>query len=945
MNALFARRNAPPRHRLWMVLLAMCTLLIAGCQGCRDDSEQTAEQQRLEEAEKEEREKPTYETEPAVIYPGQYSDVTRKNRTKRGHWVASDFRVIANQSDVQGELTATCYTGSGQPVVIEATDYYAVSARPFSIPQGELRELESGLYIPRRTNNPSASINYSIARRAGGTPQFTSVEGTITMNPYQYHIVLLTNRPDDYQYLNLIDSVRVPSVDALAGGVPEFYTVVRTKPSEEPIALPRHALYWTTIAYLIWDDLQVDQLDAEQQQALIDWIHFGGQLILSGPDCLEQLSDSFLADYLPAETAGAGNLVAADFEAINQNWAFTIPGQDRKQELRVSATQKILGVKFKPHPKAQYIANTGQIAIERQVGRGRIVATAFSMHSKPIIRWSGFQNFFNGCLLRRPGRKFEKTTDDTVTFTWLNDDTSIFDPLMGSTLRYLSRDLANPGFPIAAGTQPGTPVAPDIQPRQIARDLVFNDVSGMEFRFRSPSAVKIERRNLDDDWHYGGFQHDGQSGTAGWNDNSGISVAALEVLRQAAGISPPSSDFVLRLLVVYLVVLVPVNWIIFRLIGRVEWAWIAAPVIAIVGAVMVVRLASLDIGFVRSNSQVGSVEIYGDYRRAHVAQYSALYTSLSTGYDIQLDNASAQALPLGQPSDDDRQKTVLPVVFHQSIGRRLENLQVDSNSTGMVHSEMMFDLNGVFSLDDSGQLLRIENSTSLDLNDAAVLKRNATGQLQSAWIGEFASHSISPALQLADVENAISAWRQSDMLAPQRQADDYWATLLQDASQDSDPRFSPIMMRQRLPAINDQWEPFLGLLRRRFPELQDDKRLNMPMGYTVFRDLVLELTSEDQVNVSPILQAVTTKLEMAPGEIRLIAMTDQQIGNQAFEPASTQSQQQSLVVVHLKRPPLPVATPDVNSASQILNAFPSYPDWPEGNDEPQDMPNKLDEDP
>ena len=66
----------------------------------------------------------------------------------------------------------------------------------------------------------------------------------------------------------------------------------------------------------------------------------------------------------------------------------------------------------------------------------------------------------------------------------------------------------------------------------------------------------------------------------------------------------------------YLVVLVPVNWFLFRLIGRVEWAWVAAPLIAVVSALMVIRLARLDIGFARARFEVNVVEMQGQYPRA-----------------------------------------------------------------------------------------------------------------------------------------------------------------------------------------------------------------------------------------------------------------------------------------------------------------------------------------
>ena len=57
-----------------------------------------------------------------------------------------------------------------------------------------------------------------------------------------------------------------------------------------------------------------------------------------------------------------------------------------------------------------------------------------------------------------------------------------------------------------------------------------------------------------------------------------------QALTEAAGIEIPRADFVIKVLAVYLLVLVPLNWLVFWLMGRVEWAWIAAPIIALVGA-------------------------------------------------------------------------------------------------------------------------------------------------------------------------------------------------------------------------------------------------------------------------------------------------------------------------------------------------------------------------
>ena len=90
-------------------------------------------------------------------------------------------------------------------------------------------------------------------------------------------------------------------------------------PNKRP-ALPSNALYWTSIAYLLWDDSDPALWDIDQQQALIDWLHWGGQIIVSGPDALGQLQNSFLRPYLPATVEKARTFKAEDLDDFKY-WA------------------------------------------------------------------------------------------------------------------------------------------------------------------------------------------------------------------------------------------------------------------------------------------------------------------------------------------------------------------------------------------------------------------------------------------------------------------------------------------------------------------------------------------------------------------------------------------------------------------------------------------------
>lgn len=137
--------------------------------------------------------------------------------------------------------------------------------------------------------------------------------------------------------------------------------------------------------------------------ALLDWLHWGGQLIISGPETLDTLGTSFLAEYLPAASGGNRDLAEPDLAEINRHWTLPFRGREGR---RLAPTTTWSAVRLKLHPEGEYVATTGGLLAERTIGRGRIVLSAFKLSSRELVAWPGFDGFFNGCLLRRPARRF-----------------------------------------------------------------------------------------------------------------------------------------------------------------------------------------------------------------------------------------------------------------------------------------------------------------------------------------------------------------------------------------------------------------------------------------------------------------------------------------------------------------------------------------------------------
>jgi hypothetical protein len=348
-------------------------------------------------------------------------------------------------------------------------------------------------------------------------------------------------------------------------------------------------------------------------------------------------------------------------------------------------------------------------------------------------------------------------------------------------------------------------------------------------------------------------------------------------------------------------------------------------VIAVAGTIAVARLASLDIGFVRSHIQVGCLEAYADYPRAHLSQYSALYTSLSTGYDLEMANPTCQALPFAGQQSGNPDGRFIPATIRRSVNNRLQGFQVQSNSTGLLHAEMMFDLQGTFSIEGHGDGWVVQNGSLLDLNEVAIVRRTDDEKLEAAWVGTLPSGALTPKLTFVPLQNVRDAWSGSKLLTCQELVDSYLKPLRSNESNNNDePPWIAIETLRSVPELQKNWDDLMLRVARTVSPQGRNARVST-IEIETLRQIILEMENEDQLNVSQIFEAVAKNLAVAPGEMRLMGVTNQAIGANDFSPAATQSQQQTLVVVHLKRPPLPVAVADQNSLVDLLSK--SDLDW------------------
>lgn len=732
----------------WQGTLSVCLgllLLVSlpGCRGCLGvdpvaEREKKKKQEEEEAAKKKKKPKQDFDILDVQVITADSREV--RNLVKPGHWVSAAQMMRANNFDFLADLDSATVGRGGEPIELEHAPFGLRMTRPANLPKGQAKNFELFYYIPRRVGPTSQApwLETSLRARSGGREVRTTMQPTSAMPSYQYYFLVLARDPNRYGYLKApyMASVKAPS-DSFEEDSVLFYRVVL--PSIDKLApVPSHSLTWTTIAYLLWDDLDATVLAPDQQQALLDWIHWGGQLVVSGPNSLNRLRQSFLADYLPADEVKAAELTAADFRELNDHFALRIESEKTQPRLEPTAGKTIVGVELSLRDHGVWVPGAGRLLAERRVGRGRIVVTSFSLSDRNVVNWPSFDNFFNACILRRPPREYAKGESEMLSLHWRDYRDLARDPRLVTSVRYFSRDI---DYPAGSAAQENANKERQIEQQQnqgSGPGLMGMVDMGPGYSSQTPTFTLPTRHPDSDDYHFGGFLGRAQSGVGGWTDFSGAAHLARSSLQKAAGIEVPEPSFVLKVMAVYLLVLVPVNWGFFRLLGRVEWAWVAAPIIAIVGAVAVVYTAQLDIGFARSRTEIAVLETQGDYHRGHLTRYTALYTSLSSHYTLAFEDNSALSAPFAVDPNYTRlrHQTVDTVYFERGSTMRLRGFPVQSNTTNMVHSEQMYNLDdGIKLTGDESTLLEVYNGSEFTLRDAGIYRRLDDGTVEAAWIG------------------------------------------------------------------------------------------------------------------------------------------------------------------------------------------------------------------
>lgn len=872
-------------------------------------------------------------------------------RVKPGHWIAVQSEGVSNQEDFAGQLQYSMRQGNLNPQLIPGTRYFQGSNRPATLAKEQEKRFETPLFV---VDSSRLNVLAELTTRSGGLV-INQPERFLALKDHQYHCVVLSDRPDTYNFLSVLPSIRNLKLNQWLGEMQDYSedesgaTVQDFSNSEMPfqidsvyykltlsrweseVELPTNVQQWTSIAYLVWSDFAPDRLSVDQQVALVDWLHFGGQLIVSG-DGLDGLNNSFLKDYLPVRPVSSQNEPGTTLLPMLERWGLHKDSNGQLILPMFASTDVFVRNVWELKPSAVEIPNTNGLVAEQQVGKGRIVATAFPLNMTKLRSWTSLDHWFNSCLLRRPGRT-HRTEQEVLNvvqpwqfppaiaaqqdsgapspgsimgFGWVANGLDPHLPSVFTTMNFAARDWRL-YQPAVANQNNNTPV--EVSTKQI---------------YLPPFSEEARRFAIGS----------GQRSQGQWDDYSEFSRAARACLKEQAGITPPNREWVLQALLIYLAVLVPLNYVVFRLARRLELAWFSIPLIAIVGAVMVVRAASLDIGFSNKMLQVNLIEVPTDYSRGHLTGYGSLYSSLTTQFRFESENATTVALPFPAANlPTELSETPAEFVFEYGRPVKFGPQQVLSNTMEMYQFQQIVDLGGPFKFSPAGSdsgssdgVDRIENRTKLAVADVGLFKLAADRQT--------VMFCRIPKLDAGAVLSV--PWQ---VLEQEEQLPNSWAgTCLEDrsfklsnvvalfAAQDRDPYAmawpeAVAFLVDKDPAVA---EALQAVATRR--SLAVDLKLE-----SALLDSALQEISPPGLSLGSMFRAAT-RYPLGPGEVRMIGWTDEVVEEWKVYPVASQSAQRSLVLAHLAQPDLPALGFDTNLAYPPRNSRPEEESTQEGSD-------------
>ncbi|WP_165075855.1 hypothetical protein [Paludisphaera rhizosphaerae] len=677
---------------------------------------------------------------------------------KSRHWHAMAVDLRANLDDYVGSLQTS-------PIALPDMPQDVTFGREARLIREQRTRLGMSFLLPSAAAVKEMPLE--LGRPGAIRPDHVYPASIKAMAPNQMLVVVLTKEASGgYATWSRMNATLPGSLDRADAPSTDVLRYYRMSLFSEPdnLSLPNHPLTWTAVSHVVWDGMEPDVISVAHQEALIDWIHWGGQLILmggAGPK-FSVLRDSFLDAYLPADSTGeVRSLDEADLKALaeayrpppgavsvadrvllsSQPGAGVVNSGYRRMQpagfddpipqrsatygapdpIRTADGVTVLAAVMRPREGSTLvpIREGGELplAVERRVGRGRITMLAVNPTEPALVAWKGLDSMVRRVVFRRP----EESSVALGTVPGPVDPVQVIQGPDLTWYRIATRDVGVPSPP-----PPSQPPNLPAMRRGFAAPSPPGQFTSVDYSASGGESAAVQT-----------------GGVTEWRDDSQIPIVSRDALEKSSGIKVPSSSFVLKVILAYVLAIAPLNWLICRVIlRRRELAWVAVPLLALGFAGAVERVAAYDLGFDSAGDELDVLEIQGEFPRGHISRFGSIYTTGHGRYAIRFPNdTTALALPMATGraiAGEDR----TTAAWRSFPIPALEDFIVQPRSLSMYRAEQMANLSGPIVVEGEAGSRKIRNSSGMELRDAFVIEQGRGGSAVERYLGTIAPDAV-----------------------------------------------------------------------------------------------------------------------------------------------------------------------------------------------------------
>jgi hypothetical protein len=238
----------------------------------------------------------------------------------------------------------------------------------------------------------------------------------------------------------------------------------------------------------------------------------------------------------------------------------------------------------------------------------------------------------------------------------------------------------------------------------------------------------------------------------------------------------------------------------------------------------------------------------------------------------------------------------------------------------MLHNENLLDLGGALQLGETvtegtETKWELNNRSRIGLLGAGVVYRTPEGSYQRCWLGDLPAGSTVQ-LDFEEVSEPLlyKTWReQTEYQSVDERCRNFWVSQFGDRGEVG------LAQLLEMPELKPQANQVMQFLERLLPGKQLTS--NLPISFDQFKRVYIQLfraSDKNRLGLGEIFTTLASSLQLAPGEMRLIARTNDEISQHQLTPAATQTSRSTIVLAHLKSVPFPLAQSDANDLVDFL---------------------------